>query len=31
MIYPGVNFRGVLPDRSMVKLRQDVSVLERKD
>jgi UDP-3-O-[3-hydroxymyristoyl] glucosamine N-acyltransferase len=31
MIYPGVNFRGVLPNSSMVKLRQDLSVIEHKD
>jgi NDP-sugar pyrophosphorylase family protein len=31
LIYPGVNFRGVLPHGGMVKLRQDLSVLERKD
>jgi len=31
MIYPGVNFRGVLPNGSMVKLRQEVQVLERRD
>jgi len=30
MIYPTVNFRGVLPDGSMVKLRQELQVLERK-
>jgi NDP-sugar pyrophosphorylase family protein len=30
MIYPTVNFRGVLPDDSMVKLRQELQVLERK-
>jgi len=31
MIYPGVNFRGVLPPRSVVKLRQDLSVLDRRE
>jgi NDP-sugar pyrophosphorylase family protein len=31
VIYPGVNFRGVLPHSSMVKLRQDLQVLERRD
>jgi NDP-sugar pyrophosphorylase family protein len=30
MIYPGVNFRGVLPEGSMVKLRQEIQVLERR-
>jgi len=30
MIYPSVNFRGVLPDSSIVKLRQEISVLDRK-
>ena len=31
MIYPGVNFRGVLPHARVVKLRQDLQVLERHD
>ena len=31
MIYPGVNFRGVLPHGSMVKLRQDLSVFDRRE
>jgi hypothetical protein len=31
MIYPGVNFRGVLPHHSVVKLRQDLSVLDRRE
>src|SRR5438876_6156807 len=31
MTYPGVNFRGVLPQGSMVKLRQDLSVLDRRE
>src|SRR6058998_512882 len=31
MVYPGVNFRGVLPPRSVVKLRQDLSVLDRRE
>jgi len=31
MIYPGVNFRGVLPYGSMVKLRQELQVLEKRD
>jgi len=30
LIYPNVNFRGVLPDRSAVKLRQEVQILERR-
>src|SRR6266496_3067056 len=30
MIYPTVNFRGVLPDGSMVKLRQELQVLEKR-
>src|SRR5216110_3484551 len=30
MIYPTVNFRGVLPDCSMVKLRQELQVLEKR-
>jgi UDP-N-acetylglucosamine diphosphorylase / glucose-1-phosphate thymidylyltransferase / UDP-N-acetylgalactosamine diphosphorylase / glucosamine-1-phosphate N-acetyltransferase / galactosamine-1-phosphate N-acetyltransferase len=31
MIYPGVNFRGVLPDGSVVKLRQEIQVLDRRE
>jgi NDP-sugar pyrophosphorylase family protein len=31
MIYPGVNFRGVLPDGSVVKLRQEIHVLDRRE
>ena len=31
MIYPGVNFRGVLPQGGMVKLRQNLQVLEKRD
>jgi len=31
LIYPGVNFRGVLPHRSIVKLRQELQVLERRE
>src|SRR6266545_2122434 len=31
MIYPGVNFRGVLPHGNMVKLRQELQVLEKRD
>src|SRR6266446_2716064 len=31
MIYPGVNFSGVLPHGSMVKLRQELSVFDRRE
>jgi NDP-sugar pyrophosphorylase family protein len=31
ILYPGVNFRGVLPQGSVAKLRQEVQVLERRD
>jgi UDP-N-acetylglucosamine diphosphorylase / glucose-1-phosphate thymidylyltransferase / UDP-N-acetylgalactosamine diphosphorylase / glucosamine-1-phosphate N-acetyltransferase / galactosamine-1-phosphate N-acetyltransferase len=31
MVYPGANFHGVLPDSSMVKVRQDIQVLARHD
>ena len=31
LVYPGVNFRGVLPHRTIVKLRQEVQILERRD
>jgi len=30
IIYPGVNFRGVLPENSVVKLRQETQILERR-
>jgi UDP-N-acetylglucosamine diphosphorylase / glucose-1-phosphate thymidylyltransferase / UDP-N-acetylgalactosamine diphosphorylase / glucosamine-1-phosphate N-acetyltransferase / galactosamine-1-phosphate N-acetyltransferase len=30
LIYPGVNFRGVLPQGSILKLRQEVQVLDRR-
>ena len=30
-IYPNVNFRGVLPEGSVVKLRQELQILERRD
>ena len=30
IIYPGVNFRGVLADNSVVKLRQETQILERR-
>jgi hypothetical protein len=30
MIYPGVNVRGVLPHGSMVKLRQELQVIEKR-
>ncbi|HEX4638585.1 MAG TPA: UDP-N-acetylglucosamine diphosphorylase, partial [Chthoniobacterales bacterium] len=30
LIYPNVNFRGVLPDGSVAKLRQEVQILERR-
>ena len=30
LIYPNVNFRGVLPDGSVVKLRQELQILERR-
>jgi UDP-N-acetylglucosamine diphosphorylase / glucose-1-phosphate thymidylyltransferase / UDP-N-acetylgalactosamine diphosphorylase / glucosamine-1-phosphate N-acetyltransferase / galactosamine-1-phosphate N-acetyltransferase len=30
-VYPGVNFRGVLPEGSIVKLRQEVQLLERRN
>jgi UDP-3-O-[3-hydroxymyristoyl] glucosamine N-acyltransferase len=30
MIYPGVNFRGVLPDGSRVKLRQELHVIGKR-
>ena len=31
LVYPGVNFRGVLPERSVVKLRQELQILERNE
>ncbi|PYL35127.1 MAG: UDP-N-acetylglucosamine diphosphorylase, partial [Verrucomicrobia bacterium] len=31
LVYPNVNFRGVLPDGSVVKLRQEFQILERRD
>ena len=31
IVYPGVNFRGVLPHGSIAKLRQEVQVLTRRD
>ena len=31
VIYPGANFRGVLPSASLVKLRQDIQVLPHQD
>jgi NDP-sugar pyrophosphorylase family protein len=31
LVYPGVNLRGVLPHRSIVKLRQELQVLERRE
>ena len=30
IVYPNVNFRGVLPEGSMVKLRQDLQILDRR-
>jgi UDP-3-O-[3-hydroxymyristoyl] glucosamine N-acyltransferase len=30
MIYPSVNFRGVLPHGSMVKVRQELQVIEKR-
>jgi NDP-sugar pyrophosphorylase family protein len=30
IIYPGVNFRGVLPEHNIVKLRQGLQILERR-
>ena len=30
MIYPSVNFRGVLPHGSMVKLRQELQLIEKR-
>jgi hypothetical protein len=31
MIYPSVNFRGVLSHGSMVKLRQELQVIEQRE
>lgn len=31
IVYPGANFRGVLADSSIAKVRQDIQVLERRD
>jgi NDP-sugar pyrophosphorylase family protein len=31
IVYPGVQWRGVLPDHSIAKLRQDVQVIPRRD
>jgi hypothetical protein len=31
MIYPGANFRGVLPDGSIVKVRQNLQVMTRRN
>src|SRR6202030_1625051 len=31
VIYPNVNFRGVLPEGSVVKIRQELQILERRD
>lgn len=31
LVYPGVNFRGLLPHRTIVKLRQELQILERRD
>src|SRR3982751_4181315 len=31
LIYPNVNFRGVLPEGSVVKIRQEFQILERRD
>lgn len=31
LVYPGVNFRGVLPEGSVVKLRQELQVMERRE
>ena len=31
LVYPNVNFRGVLPERSIVKLRQELQILERRE
>ncbi len=31
LVYPGVNFRGVLPQASVIKLRQELQLLERRN
>jgi hypothetical protein len=31
IVYPTVNFRGVLPQGSVVKLRQELQVLDRRE
>ena len=31
LVYPNVNFRGVLPEGSVVKIRQDLQILERRE
>jgi UDP-N-acetylglucosamine diphosphorylase / glucose-1-phosphate thymidylyltransferase / UDP-N-acetylgalactosamine diphosphorylase / glucosamine-1-phosphate N-acetyltransferase / galactosamine-1-phosphate N-acetyltransferase len=31
IIYPGASFRGVLPDSSILKVRQELQILERRD
>jgi bifunctional UDP-N-acetylglucosamine pyrophosphorylase / glucosamine-1-phosphate N-acetyltransferase len=31
LVYPNVNFRGLLPEASVVKLRQETQILERRD
>jgi len=31
LVYPNINFRGVLPEGSVAKLRQEVQILERRD
>jgi bifunctional UDP-N-acetylglucosamine pyrophosphorylase / glucosamine-1-phosphate N-acetyltransferase len=31
LVYPNVNFRGVLPEDSVAKLRQEVQILERRN
>ncbi len=31
LVYPNVNFRGVLPEGSVVKIRQELQILERRD
>jgi NDP-sugar pyrophosphorylase family protein len=31
LVYPNVNFRGVLPEGTVVKLRQEIQILERRD
>jgi NDP-sugar pyrophosphorylase family protein len=31
IVYPGANFRGVLPENSVVKVRQELQILARRD